>query len=245
YNLTFEQGKLVIAKADATVTANSDLNKVYNGQIQSVNGFTVDGLVGNDTKSDLVGFTGDSANGKDVGTYNTNLGLGTYVGNYNLTFEQGKLTIAPKDISVVADNKSKIQGDGNPDLTYDVVGLIGNDTLNGSLETNALKDSLAGDYDITKGSLENSNYNIKDFTNGTLSVLAKVVPTPEPESTPQIQAIIDGNERSVNQTQNKSSVDTKHNVNILSLNTIKDTKIVNGGIRMPENIVTKEEDIIK
>ncbi|RBQ25698.1 hypothetical protein, partial [Arcobacter sp. CECT 9188] len=57
-----------------------------------------------DTKSDLVGFTGDSANGKDVGTYNTNLGLGTYVGNYNLTFEQGKLVIAKADATVTANS---------------------------------------------------------------------------------------------------------------------------------------------
>ncbi|RBQ25714.1 MBG domain-containing protein, partial [Arcobacter sp. CECT 9188] len=104
YNLTFEQGKLVIAKADATVTVNSDLNKVYNGQTQSVNGFTVDGLVNNEQSSVLVGLENLTTSGTNAGTYNTNLGLGTYVGNYNLTFEQGKLVIAKADATVTANS---------------------------------------------------------------------------------------------------------------------------------------------
>ncbi|RBQ26409.1 GLUG motif-containing protein, partial [Arcobacter sp. CECT 9188] len=86
-------GTLTINKKAATVTANSD-SKVYNGQIQSVNGFTVDGLVNNEQSSVLVGLENLTTSGTNAGTYNTNLGLGTYVGNYNLTFEQGKLVIA-------------------------------------------------------------------------------------------------------------------------------------------------------
>ncbi|MCT7564645.1 hypothetical protein N5U23_11640 [Aliarcobacter butzleri] len=183
YNLNFVQGELKITKANATVTANS-MNKVYNGQTQNLSGYSVIGLVGNDRMSSLTGITGDSVSGKNAGTYNTNLS-GTDT-NYNLIFVNGKLTINKANLTVSADNKSKIEGEINPSLTYVANGLIGNDTLNGSLSTTATITSQAGNYDIEKGSLSNSNYNI-DFIKGTLSVEAKPIPIPEP------QPIIDKN----------------------------------------------------
>ncbi|RXI35857.1 hypothetical protein CP986_04310, partial [Arcobacter aquimarinus] len=80
-------GKFVIAKKDATVTANSD-TKTYNGLTQNVSGFTATGLVGNETESVLTGITGATASGKNAGEYVTTLS-GTD-GNYNLTFVDGK-----------------------------------------------------------------------------------------------------------------------------------------------------------
>jgi filamentous hemagglutinin family protein len=90
YNLTFVNGSLVIAKADATVTATSD-TKTYNGVAQSVSGFSATGLVNGETISVLSGVSGAIATGTNAGTYNTALS-GTDE-NYNLTFVDGKLTI--------------------------------------------------------------------------------------------------------------------------------------------------------
>ena len=95
---TNSNGTLTIAKANATVTANSDTSKVYNGQVQSVTGFSATGLVNNETISVLDGVSGATASGTNAGTYSTAL-AGTDE-NYNLTFENGTLTIAKADLTV-------------------------------------------------------------------------------------------------------------------------------------------------
>lgn len=91
---TSETGEYSINKANATVTANSD-TKTYNGEVQIVSGFTVNGLVNGETTSVLDGISGDSAIGTNVGIYSTNLS-GTDE-NYNLTFVDGTLEIIAKD----------------------------------------------------------------------------------------------------------------------------------------------------
>jgi hypothetical protein len=87
-------GTLAIAKAAATVTANSDLTKVYNGLSQSVTGFSATGLVNDETIAVLDGVSGATASGTNAGTYTTAL-TGSDE-NYNLTFENGTLMILPK-----------------------------------------------------------------------------------------------------------------------------------------------------
>ena len=59
-----EDGKLTIAKRDVTVTGES-ATKVYNGQTQEINGYTVDNLV---KGHEMTGVT-YSAKGKDPGKY--------------------------------------------------------------------------------------------------------------------------------------------------------------------------------
>lgn len=67
FNVTFvvEDGKLTIAKRDVTVTGES-ATKVYNGQTQEINGYTVSNLV---TGHEMTGVI-YSAKGKDPGKYN-------------------------------------------------------------------------------------------------------------------------------------------------------------------------------
>ena len=67
FKVTFvvEDGKLTIAKRDVTVTGES-ATKVYNGQTQEINGYTVDNLV---KGHEMTGVT-YSAKGKDPGKYN-------------------------------------------------------------------------------------------------------------------------------------------------------------------------------
>ena len=66
FKVTFEveDGKLTIAKRDVTVTGES-ATKVYNGQTQEINGYTVDNLV---KGHEMTGVT-YSAKGKDPGKY--------------------------------------------------------------------------------------------------------------------------------------------------------------------------------
>lgn len=91
-------GKLTIAKRDVTVTGES-ATKVYNGQTQEINGYTVDNLV---KGHEMTGVT-YSAKGKDPGKYDGSFtgsqivikdADGNYVtANYNVKTVIGALTI--------------------------------------------------------------------------------------------------------------------------------------------------------
>ena len=93
-----EDGKLTIAKRDVTVTGES-ATKVYNGQTQEINGYTVDNLV---EGHKMTGVT-YSAKGKDPGKYDGSFtgsqivikdADGNYVTtNYNVKTVIGALTI--------------------------------------------------------------------------------------------------------------------------------------------------------
>lgn len=100
FKVTFvvEDGKLTIAKRDVTVTGES-ATKVYNGQTQEINGYTVDNLV---KGHEMTGVT-YSAKGKDPGKYDGSFtgsqivikdADGNYVtANYNVKPVIGVLTI--------------------------------------------------------------------------------------------------------------------------------------------------------
>ena len=68
YLLSFIDGTLTINKATATVTANSGA-VTYNGQQQSVSGFTASGLVNGETESVLADITTQGGSGTNAGTY--------------------------------------------------------------------------------------------------------------------------------------------------------------------------------
>jgi hypothetical protein len=111
YNITATNGTLAIAQANATVTANSDTSKVYNGASQSVSGFTVSGLVNNESASVLSGVIA-GASGTNAGSYSASAGVGSYSGNYKLSFVDGKLVIGKSNdyvsITSVTDSSNYI-----------------------------------------------------------------------------------------------------------------------------------------
>lgn len=100
FKVTFvvEDGKLTIAKRDVTVTGES-ATKVYNGQTQEINGYTVDNLVKGHEMTGVI----YSAKGKDPGKYDGSFtgrqivikdAAGTDVTkNYNFKTVIGALTI--------------------------------------------------------------------------------------------------------------------------------------------------------
>jgi hypothetical protein len=170
YNLTFVDGSLVIGKKVAIVTANSD-TVTYNGQAQTISGFTATGLVNDETIEVLDGVSGTTATGTNAGTYNTAL-TGTDE-NYNLVFEDGSLVIGKKDATVTADDLTKIYGATDATLTYTTDGLVGSDTLIGSL-TREVGENV-GEYVISEDTtLANSNYTIT-FENGTYTITPKAI----------------------------------------------------------------------
>ena len=77
-------------------------------------------------------------------------------------------SIARKAVTVTADNKSKIAGNADPELTATVSGTVGTDTVDYTV-TRATGET-AGEYVITaSGSAEQGNYNVT-FAPGTFTI---------------------------------------------------------------------------
>jgi hypothetical protein len=99
------------------------------------------------------------------------------VGNYNITYVNGTLTVNPAPLTITADAASMTYGGAIPVLTYNPSGFVNGDTssvLSGepSLTTAATGSSPVGGYTITValGSLTAANYTFSGFVNGTLMV---------------------------------------------------------------------------
>jgi hypothetical protein len=113
YNLSFVNGSMVIAKANATVTANSNTALTYNGANQTVSGFSASGLQGGETASVLTGVTASTTR-KNAGTYSTSASGSD--GNYNLSFVNGSMVIAKANLTEVTASKTD---DGLSTVTYE------------------------------------------------------------------------------------------------------------------------------
>lgn len=169
------------AALDVTYTANG-ASSIYGNAIVPLSGsVSASGLVGNDTLAGVLTgsavWTTTASQGSGAGSYAiTGSGLSSINGNYTINAIQaaGNATayrIDPRAITVIADSFSRIYGTANPALTYTIGGggLIGSDTLSGSLATAANASSNVGNYAITQGTLANPNYAIT-YSQGTLSI---------------------------------------------------------------------------
>jgi len=147
-----------------TITANAQ-EKTYGDTDPGFSFVVTSGAIyGSDTFTGALGRVA----GENVGTYNMTRGT-LANNNYNITFVSAQLTISQRLITVTAGNKTKIFGQSDPTLTYTVTSgnLAGSDSLSGSI-TRAAGETL-GTYNITRGTLNNNNYNIT-FINGTLQI---------------------------------------------------------------------------
>jgi hypothetical protein len=94
--------------------------------------------------------------------------------NQTETDSSTTLTVNPALLTVTANNLSMLYGGTVPALTYQVSGLVNNDTsatFTGSLSTTATSSSSVNSYPITQGNLAaTGNYTIGAFNGGTLSV---------------------------------------------------------------------------
>uniref|UniRef100_UPI0022E36CB4 beta strand repeat-containing protein n=1 Tax=Acinetobacter guillouiae TaxID=106649 RepID=UPI0022E36CB4 len=166
YDLSFIDGSLDIAKAKATVTANS-LNTVYNGKDQTAAGFSASGLVNGETESVLSGVTA-TVTAKDAGQYtNTATGLDK---NYELSFVDGSLDIAKAKATVTANSLNTVyNGKDQTAAGFTATGLVNGETesvLSGVSATVTAKD--AGQYTNTATGLD-KNYDLS-FIDGSLDI---------------------------------------------------------------------------
>jgi len=107
---------VAINPASLTLTANSDMSKVYNGTDQGVEGYTITsgGLKGNDRAAvDLMGIKA-GGKGTDAGSYTTSVNDASYTNpNYTIVKANGTLVIARKEVRLLASKEY----DGSKTLT--------------------------------------------------------------------------------------------------------------------------------
>ncbi len=184
YTVRTVDGALTMANAarEITITAASDA-WTYDGTAHGNGGVTLTG-------GSL--FPGDalvaSANGSVKGVADTMQGNnpvaagykimhGTQdvTANYVITTVAGTLTVNPKALYVTADEKTRFHGHKDPELTYEVTGLVDGDKMSGELTRES--GEATGQYKILQGSLTaGDNYTII-FTGATFAIMPNVLYT--------------------------------------------------------------------
>ena len=90
--------------------------------------------------------------------------------NYLAVSREVTITVAPKNITVTADNKNKIAGKADPVLTYTAKGLVGKDTLSG-ITVKRKAGEKVGIYPITVSQASGSNPNYRiTFRKGIFTI---------------------------------------------------------------------------
>ena len=175
YNAEITDGTYTITKTDLKVTASA-YSGTYDGGEHSI---TVD-VEGNTEAvvyySDTTELTIDNYNaaGSLAAPTRKNAGKTTvyYVvlaGNYNPDPVRGSkdITIAPKAATVTADDKSKVYGEDDVDLTAVVSGTVGEEKPDYTLSRAA--GEKAGEYTITVTAGDNPNYEVSTV-NGIFTI---------------------------------------------------------------------------
>lgn len=164
-----------------TITAN-DATKVYDGT-GATGGNGVSFSAPPDARL-LGSATYSAAGATNVGTYALAVD-GFYSGQqgYLITHAPGTLTITPKALAVVADDKSKPAGAADPLLTFVASGFVAGETSATALvgDLSRAPGETAGDHAITQGTLaaRNGNYAIA-YTPGVLTITGDPAPAPSP-----------------------------------------------------------------
>ncbi|MBY0581779.1 MAG: filamentous hemagglutinin N-terminal domain-containing protein, partial [Sphingomonas sp.] len=96
---------------------------------------------------------------------------------YRYVYLPSSYEVTPRPVTITADALSRIYGDANPALTYQVggLGLVNGDTLGGMLATAATTTSNVGSYAITQGSLSASSNYALTYVGSQLSVTPRAL----------------------------------------------------------------------
>ncbi|KAA5570019.1 hemagglutination activity domain-containing protein, partial [Pseudomonas aeruginosa] len=127
FYLSFQVFKLTISMAMLYVIADAK-TKVYGVADPSLT-YQVSGLKNGDSAGSILTGGLNRAAGENVGVYGINQGdLALNSGNYDLSYQGNNLTITKAQLNVIADGKTKVYGDADPSLTYQVSGLKNGDS---------------------------------------------------------------------------------------------------------------------
>ncbi len=171
YMLTYVGANLTISARAITVTADAK-NKTYGDADPALTyQITSGSLAFTDTFSGAL----TRAAGEGVGTYailQGTLALGT---NYSLSYVGANLTIGQRAVTVTADAQTKVYGNADPSLTYQITSgsLAFSDAFTGAL-TRAVGEGI-GNYAIQQGTLAlNGNYALT-YVGANLTITARPI----------------------------------------------------------------------
>jgi len=170
----------VAVVSPATLMVNADFaSRAYGGADPAFTATFSGFVLGEDTSvlGGVLAFSMTADVTSPVGTYPLTPG-GLSAANYSITFVAGTLTVDPAELTVTADDATKVVGSANPTFTASFAGFVlGQDAsvLVGELafSTPADASSPPGDYPITPGGLAADNYSLI-FVEGTLRVTQTV-----------------------------------------------------------------------
>ena len=166
YAITHAPGAVNVTPATLVVKAD-DMTRVY-GDPNPTPTMSVTGLKNDDRLEDVVfiasGPTHFATETSGIGAYGIILqGFGSSA-NYNATVQSGSLTITQRPLTIVADNKTKVYGDPNPEFTATFRGLASFDAPsvipNVRFSTQATQGSGVSTFGILVTSDLSQNYKI-------------------------------------------------------------------------------------
>ena len=169
--------------ADFITLTPTDVIKPYDGKTYTAGTATVSGKTASPIPTDLkIEYSIDgktwttdpstitATNVSDSKTVKVRVSSDNYTGKLEGTEE---LTITPKSVTVTAEDKTKVFGETDPELTAKVAGTLGNDTVEYTLSRET--GEAAGKYEITvKGDKSQGNYTVT-YAAGTLTITSKVI----------------------------------------------------------------------
>lgn len=174
YTITYLTGTLTINKASLTITADTQ-TKVY-GSANPALTVTYTGFVNGDDATKLVtqsAITTTATVASSVGTYPiTAIAAGSP--NYTISYLAGNLVVTQANLTITANNQSKVYGAGNPSLTMSYTGFVSGDdatklVTQAASTTPATLSSATGTYIITSSGASSLNYTIS-YIAGILTV---------------------------------------------------------------------------
>ncbi|MBB6610168.1 T9SS type A sorting domain-containing protein [Pontibacter sp. Tf4] len=176
YSFVYEAGVLIINKADIAVTA-SDKSRIYGDENPAFTG-NITGIKNEDNIT--ANYSSVAVASSPVGTYAIVPSLsGGALSNYNTpAITNGKLTINKANLTVKADDATKVYGDANPTFSGELTGIKNNDAITASYTTTAGLTTGVGNHTITAGVSATqailNNYNLT-ATDGVLTITARPV----------------------------------------------------------------------
>ncbi len=172
YDLTLNNGTLSITKATLTATAD-DTSKVY-GETNPAFSINYTGFLNNDNVSNITEPTISCAANETTAVGDVPITLsGGSADNYDLTLNNGTLSITKATLTATADDTSKVYGETNPAFSINYTGFLNNDNVSNITEPTiscaANETTAVGDVPITLSGGSADNYNLTLY-NGTLSI---------------------------------------------------------------------------
>jgi hypothetical protein len=174
YSITFSNGTLTVTPFALTVTADNK-SRAYGSANPTFTG-TITGVQNGDNITASYSTVADASS--PIGTYSIVPALNDSNGkltNYSVTINDGSLTVTAAQLTVIADNHSRVYGSVNPTLTGALTGVQNGDNIAASYSTVADATSPVGTYNILPSlndpSSKLTNYNVT-ISNGTLTVTA-------------------------------------------------------------------------